>query len=84
MQQPSLFDSLDQPSGPRPVRPEPIRKYLGFLRRTARMADFMPWHEVDRIRHERDFPEYACHLPEGEGEALLAEFRSEMERLKAA
>jgi hypothetical protein len=76
MNQPSLFDSLERPAEPRPVRPEPIRKYLNYKLRILRRADHMPWSESEHPFEEKDFRRFAKVMPEEESQALLAEFEA--------
>jgi hypothetical protein len=83
MNQPSLFDSLEKPAEPRPVRLEPIRKYLNHQLRQMRRATSMPWHKADADYHAKYFPIYASELPEDEAAGLVAEFDAQLARLKA-
>lgn len=76
MNQPSLFDSLDKPAGPPPVRPEPIRKYLNYKLRVLRRADYMPWSESEHRFEEKDFRLFAKVMPEEEAQAMLVEFEA--------
>ena len=84
MNQPSLFDSLERPAELRPVRLEPIRKYLNHQLRQMRRATSMPWHKADADYHAKYFPIYAGELPDDEAAELVAEFGAQLTRLKAA
>jgi hypothetical protein len=44
----------------------------------------MPWSESETESWEKLFPELAALLPEEEAQALTAEFRSELARLRSA
>jgi hypothetical protein len=43
----------------------------------------MPWSEPEARSWEKLFPELAALLPAGEAEALTAEFRAELVRLRS-
>ena len=61
-----------------------IRKSLNRVLRLAREAQIMPWSEGEARSWEKLFPELAASLPAEEAEALAAEFRSELARLRSA
>lgn len=79
---------LFRPSQSQPGKSPPdlayIRKSLNRLLRIARAAEIMPWSEAEAASWEKLFPELAASLPPEEGEALLSEFRNELNRLRAA
>lgn len=66
--------------------PDPafIRKHLLRVLRMARDAERMPWSAAETRNWEKQFPELAQFLPSEEGQALLAEFQREIERLRKA
>jgi hypothetical protein len=68
---------------PRPSDTAYIRKSLNRLLRLAREAQIMPWSEGEARSWEKLFPELATSLPPDEAEALTAEFRSELARLRS-
>jgi hypothetical protein len=80
--------SLFQTERPEPPRRPPdlayIRKSLNWRLRTLRDAVIMPWSEGETASLEKLVPELAAYLPAEEAEALTAEFRSELARLRAA
>lgn len=73
---------------PEPARRPPdlvfIRKSLNRLLRLARNAEIMPWSDGETASWERRFPELAALLPAEEADALTAEFRSELARLRSS
>lgn len=64
--------------------PDPafIRKHLLRVLRMARDAERLPWSDGETRNWEKQFPELAQHLPQEEGDALLAEFQREIDRLR--
>jgi hypothetical protein len=84
---PTLFDAVPA-AAVEPVRRPPdlafIRKNLNWLLRVARNAEVMPWSASDTIKWEQLYPQLTAMLPSDEGERLLSEFRTELERLRAA
>jgi hypothetical protein len=68
---------------PRPSDPAYIRKSLNRLLRVAREAQIMPWSEGETKSWEKLFPELAASLPAEEAAALIAEFQTELERLRS-
>lgn len=50
----------------------------------ARAANVMPWDEDDLRYNTGMFPYWAEWLKDGEGDALMAEFKAEMDRLDAS
>jgi len=61
-----------------------IREEMLALLATARAAEAMPWTPREVRTHTVMFPEMAKWLPGEEGEQLLLEFETEMERLRKA
>ena len=82
-QQSEMFD--EQVHGPaKKLTADDIRGEMLALLAKARAADSMPWTERELRTHTVLFPEMARWLPEAEGEQLLLEFTTEIERLKRA
>ncbi len=82
--QPSLFDSPAEPAKPAAPNIPAIRKHLLAVMRILRNAEIMPWHKAEAASWEKNFPVLARLLPAEEGEPMLAEFETEMTRLKTA
>jgi hypothetical protein len=82
MNQPSLFDSLQEPPKPRAVNTHRIRVYLNWVLRTMRTAVVMPWHATELASQEVNFPIYARLLPTEEAEPMIAEFQIQLARIK--
>jgi hypothetical protein len=82
MNQPSLFDSLEMPVEPAPVRQEPIRKYLNHKLWTLRRADHMPWSKTMHKYEENDFRRFVKVLPDDEADAMVAEFEALTAKLR--
>lgn len=61
-----------------------IRQEMLALLAKARAAQSMPWTPRELRTHTVLFPEMARWLPDAEGEQLLLEFTTEIERLKKA
>lgn len=64
--------------------PETIRARMLKLLAEARAADQVPWTPRMAHSHTVMFPVMAEWLPKEEGEQLLLEFETEMERLRKA
>ena len=69
---------------PKQLTAEDIRAEMLALIATARAAETMPWPPRIAHRHNVLFPYLAEWLPKEEGEQLLLEFETEMERLRNA
>ena len=82
MNQLPLFRSPHAEPERRPPDLAYIRKSLGRLLRLARDAQIMPWSEGETESWEKLFPQLAASLPLEEAEELLAEFTSELTRLR--
>jgi len=79
-----LFRALQaEPERPPPDLPY-IRKSLHWTLRLMRDAQILPWSESETARWEDFFPQLSAYLPSEEAEALNAQFRSEIVRLRAA
>jgi len=63
---------------------EDIRQEMLALLAKARAAEAMPWTQRELRTHTVLFPEMARWLPTEEGEQLLMEFMTEIERLRNA
>jgi hypothetical protein len=71
-------------SGPIQHTPETVRAIMLEILETARNAETMPFTPRELQSHTGMYPYMAEWLEEGgEGERLLAEFRAEIDRLKA-
>lgn len=84
-QQSEMFVSEDadyQP--PKKLTADDIRDEMLALLAKARAAETMPWTARELRTHTVLFPEMAKWLPPDEGEQLLLEFETEIERLKKA
>lgn len=75
---------LIEPPPPGGHTPDTIRARMLRLIAEARAAETMPWNERIAHSHSALFPYMAEWLPEEEGEQLLLDFRTEMERLRQA
>lgn len=82
MRQPDLF--APEPSAPerRPPDLPFVRKSLLAYLRLARNAEVLPWSEPKADWLTRHVPELAALLPPEEAEAVCAEFRAELARLR--
>jgi hypothetical protein len=69
---------------PKKLTADDIRGEMLALLAKARAADSMPWTPRELRTHTVLYPEMARWLPEEEGEQLLLEFMTEIERLKKA
>jgi hypothetical protein len=85
--QQSLFgDAPNLMAAPvRSDRPDPdkVRARMNTILAKARAAETMPWNERDARMWQTIFPNMANWLPLDEAERLRAEFRAQMDRLKA-
>ncbi len=88
---PNLFGELpDQPkllnvpTQRRPLEAGDVRQMMLALIAQARAAEAMPFEPKELQRHVAMFPIMAQWLPPEEGEQLLLEFETEMERLRRA
>lgn len=82
-QQSEMFDEPDSPP-PKRLTAADIRQEMLTLLAKARAAKSMPWSPRELRTHTVLFPEMARWLPPDEGEQLLLEFETEIERLKKA
>lgn len=82
-QQSEMFDE-PAPEPRKQLTADDIREEMLALLAKARAADTMPWTPRELRTHIVLFPEMARWLPEPEGEQLLLEFMTEIERLKKA
>jgi hypothetical protein len=94
-QQPDMFGHTAQQSEmfadeqatcdpPKKLTAEDIRQEMLALLAKARAAETMPWTPRALRTHTVLFPEMAKWLPPEEGEQLLMDFMTEIERLKKA
>jgi hypothetical protein len=83
MSQLPLFSRPRAESAQRPPDLAYVRKSLNRLLRLAREAQIMPWSEGETESWEKLFPELAASLPTEEATDLVAEFRSELQRLRS-
>jgi hypothetical protein len=83
MDQPSLFDYNKEPEPPRPMPLDGIRRTLQGNLWLLRRAITLPWNTVTAEHWEKRFPELCALFPKEEGDAMLEEFRREMERVWA-
>jgi hypothetical protein len=83
MSQLPLFSRPLAESAKRPPDLAYIRKSLNRLLRLAREAQIMPWSEGETESWEKLFPELAASLPAEEATDLVAEFRTELQRLRS-
>ena len=79
--QPELFKMSAQR---KPLTAEDVREKMLTLIAQMRAADAMPFAAKEVRQHVAMFPIMAQWLPEEEGEQLLLEFETEMERLSKA
>ncbi len=70
------------PPPPRKLTADDIRQEMLALIATARAAETMPWTPREVRSHTAMFPYLAEWLPKEEGEQLLLEFKTEIERLR--
>jgi hypothetical protein len=84
MSQLPLFAPVQKEVEVRPPDRDFIRKNLLRLLRTAQRAEVMPWSEGEAKSWEDRFPELTALLGPEEGDAMLAAFRTELERLRKA
>jgi hypothetical protein len=93
--QPDMFGHIPQQSEmfadeqadyapPKKLTADDIRQEMLALLATARAASAMPWTPRELRTHTVLFPEMARWLPAEEGEQLLMDFMTEIERLKKA
>jgi hypothetical protein len=78
-----LFRGTRGEATPGPSDPAYIRKSLIRLLRLAREAQIMPWSESETESWEKLFPALAASLPAEEAAELIAEFKTELERLRS-
>lgn len=83
-QQRDMFGAAPKISKPIQHTPESIRALMLGLLAKARSAETMPWTPREVRSHTAMFPYMAEWLPKEEGEQLLFEFRTEIERLQKA
>lgn len=69
---------------PKRLTADDIRQEMLALLDKARAADAMPWTPRELRTHTVLYPEMARWLPAEEGEQLLLDFMTEIERLKQA
>jgi hypothetical protein len=69
---------------PKKLTADDIRQEMLALLAKARAAETMPWTPRELRTHTVLFPEMARWLAPEEGEQLLMEFMTEIERLKKA
>lgn len=79
-----LFDEPVPPPPPPIWTKEKIRVRMHELIAIVRDADTMPFNADEQRSHTAMFPYMAEWLAKDEGEQLLLEFRTEMERLAKA
>lgn len=91
--QPDMFGHIPQQSEmfdespcepPKKLTADDIRAEMLALLAKARASEAMPWTPRELRTHTVLFPEMARWLPSDEGEQLLMEFMTEIERLKKA
>ena len=87
--QPRLFGETPQPERVqsqqrRPLTADDIRAEMLSLIATLRRADAIPFEAAVMNKHVAMFPIMAQWLAADEGEQLLMEFMTEVERLKKA
>lgn len=83
---PAQAEMFEEPAAepPKQLTAADIRTEMLALIATAREAEIMPWPPRIAHRHQVLFPYMAEWLPKDEGEQLLLEFETEMERLRRA
>lgn len=69
---------------PKKLTADDIRQEMLSLLAMAKASETMPWTPRELRTHTVLFPEMAKWLPADEGEQLLLEFETEIERLKKA
>jgi hypothetical protein len=69
---------------PKKLTADDIRQEMLALLAKARASETMPWTPRELRTHTVLFPEMAKWLPDDEGEQLLMDFMTEIERLKKA
>ena len=85
-----LFGDVPQPQGAppqeqrKPLTAEDVRVRMLTLIAALRNADELPFDPREFERHVAMFPIMAQWLPEDEGEQLVLQFETEVERLKKA
>jgi len=84
MSQLPLFAPVQKEVEPRAPDRDYIRKNLLRLLRTAQRAEVMPWSDGEAKSWEDRFPELTALLGPEEGDAMLAAFRTELDRLRKA
>jgi hypothetical protein len=82
MSQLPLFSRPQAEAVQRPPDLAYIRKSLNRLLRLAREAQIMPWSEGEAESWQKLFPELAATLPAEEATELVAEFRTQIQRLR--
>jgi hypothetical protein len=82
--QSEMFDEEPLTEPPKKLTADDIRAEMLELIATARAAEIMPWTPREVRSHTALFPYMAEWLPKEEGEQLLLEFETEMERLRRA
>ena len=83
-QQSEMFDPPPVVTRRAPHTPDSIRAEMLRLLAEARAAQTVPWTPRMLQSHRAMFPYMAEWLKGGEGDQLLLEFRTELERLGAA
>ena len=84
-QQADMFaDEVATYEPPKKLTADDIRQEMLALLAKARAAETMPWTPRELRTHTVLFPEMARWLAPEEGEQLLLEFMTEIERLKKA
>jgi len=83
---PAQAEMFEEPVAepPKQLTAEDIRAEMLALIAKARAAETMPWTPREVRSHTALFPYMAEWLPKEEGEQLLLEFETEMERLRKA
>lgn len=83
---PNQSEMFEEPdcAPPKRLTADDIREEMLALLAKARAAETMPWTSRELRTHTVLFPEMAKWLPPEEGEQLLLEFETEIERLKKA
>lgn len=82
MKQPSLFDEPATEPPARKFNVSIIRKTVFAHLRTLRNAEYMPWYDFEVRDWEERFPRYCGYLEPEEGAEALADFQTEIARLK--
>jgi len=83
---PAQAEMFEEPAAepPKPLTAEDIRGEMLALIATARAAETMPWTPREVRSHTALFPYMAEWLPKEEGEQLMLEFETEIQRLRRA